>query len=149
MGETIAILFIFFLLLVFGMMFYIKVLGISLASQKEESIQIRAVDIAERASFLSELQCSEENIISEDCIDILKLDAANQIMQDNNEDYYDMLGFSDITVKEIYPSSNSWGLYNRVPASWKDKIPTHIPILLYNATEQKYAFGILTVAVYT
>ena len=72
MGESVAILFIFFILVVFGFVFYMNVMRGSAKVQMEENIQLKAIGIAQKASFLPELQCSEENVRVENCIDLLK-----------------------------------------------------------------------------
>src|SRR3989338_7745702 len=143
MMETIAVLFIFFILVVIGFVFYAKILKGNLEQQKEESAQLNAIEVAQRASSLPELQCSEGNIVSDNCIDLLKLEAASQIMQQNDIYYYDRLLFSKITVNEIYPNSNEWALYARPLDEFYSKITTNIPILLFNPIENKNSFGIM------
>ncbi len=58
MGETIGILFVFFILVVFGFVFYMNVMKGSSKVEMEENIQLKTIGIAQRASFLPELQCS-------------------------------------------------------------------------------------------
>lgn len=148
MMETIVVLFIFFILVVMGFVFYAKILKGNLEQQKEESIQLNAIEVAQRASSLPELQCSEDNIVSDNCIDRLKLEAASEIMQQNDVYYYDRLLFSKITVNEIYPDSNEWILYTRPLDEFSNKITTNIPISLFNPIENKNAFGIMTVELF-
>ena len=146
--ETIAVLFIFFILVVMGFVFYAKILKGNLGQQKEESVQLNAIEISQRASSLPELQCSEDNIVSDNCIDLLKLEAASGIMQQNAEYYYDRLLFSRITVKEIYPNNHEWILYNRPLGKFSNNITTNIPILLFDRIENKNSFGIMAVELY-
>ena len=148
MMETIAVLFIFFILVVMGFVFYAKILKGNLEEQKEESIQLNAIEVAQRASSLPELQCSEDNIVSDNCIDILKLEAASGIMRQNDVYYYDRLLFSKVTVNEIYPGSNEWALYSRPLDEFSNKITTSIPISLFNPIENKNSFGIMTVELF-
>ena len=148
MMETIAVLFIFFILVVIGFVFYAKVLKGSLEQQKEESVQLNAIEVAQRASSLPELQCSEDNIVSDNCIDILKLESASEIMRQNDAYYYDRLLFSKITVNEIYPDDKEWELYSRPLDEFSNKITTSIPISLFNPIENKNAFGIMTVELF-
>ena len=148
MMETIAVLFIFFILVVMGFVFYAKIHKGNLGQQKEESVQLNAIEIAQRASSLPELQCSEDNIVNDNCIDLLKLEAAYGIMLNNPEYYYDRLLFSKITVKEIYPDNHEWDLYNRPLDKFSDKITTNIPISLFDRIENKNSFGIMAVELY-
>src|SRR3989344_9507334 len=91
MGETIAVLFVFFVFILIGLIFYVKIIKGNIESDKEEASQLRAIGIAQRVMFLPELQCSEDNIIRDNCIDWWKLDSANSIMKDNEPYYYDLL----------------------------------------------------------
>lgn len=150
MGESVAILFIFFILLVFGFVFYMNIMRGSTKVEIEENIQLKAISAAQKASFLPELQCSEENVRTEDCIDTYKLDAASKLLEDNSIYYYDVFEFSNIEVKRIFPEPEKiWPIYNNELTDYKNRISTFIPISLFNATSKKYDFGILAVEVYT
>ncbi|HJN56359.1 MAG: hypothetical protein QF436_03160 [Candidatus Woesearchaeota archaeon] len=145
MMETIAVLFIFFVLIILGFVFYAKVLKGNIEIETEESVQLNAIKIAQRASFLPELQCSEENIVSDNCIDIIKLEAASAIMEENEIHYYDRLSFSKITIKEVYPDENEWMLYDRPLDDYSNKITTNIPISLLDPILNTNSFGIISV----
>ncbi len=149
MGESVAILFIFFILVVFGFVFYMNVMKSSTKVEMEENIQLKAIGIAQKASFLPELQCSEENVRVEDCIDVLKLEAASSLLENNNIYYYDVFEFSKIWVEEIFPGTQEWPLYDNTLPDYKNRLSTFIPISLFNPVSKKYDFGILTVEVYT
>ena len=154
MGESIAILFIFFILVIFGFVFYMNIMKGSARVEVEENIQLKAVGIAQKASFLPELQCSEENVRVDDCIDKYKLDSLENLLAENNVYYYDLFEFSNISVKKIYPfpeagETAEWGLYGNKPTEFRNKLSTFIPVSLFNATSKSYDFGILTVEVYT
>lgn len=150
MLETIAVLLIFFILIVIGFIFYANVLRGNIEIQKEESVQLNAIKIAQRASSLPELQCSEDNIVSDNCIDIFKLQATSEIINnpENEIYYYDRLLFSRITVKEIYPQENDWELYNRPLEEFSNKIVTNIPISLFNPVSNKNSFGVMRVELF-
>ena len=150
-GETIAVLAVFFILIVIGFVFYTKVFKGSVELQREESRQLKAVEIAQRASFLPEVQCSDENIVIDNCIDIYKLEAAAEgtpsIIKNNEIFYFDRLQFSDISIQKIYPGSDSWVLYNESlgEGNFTSKISTNIPIALFNPAEKTYSFGVMKV----
>jgi len=148
MGESVAILFIFFILVTFGFVFYTNVMKGSAKVEMEENIQLKAIGIAQKASFLPELQCSEENVRVENCIDLYKLEIASTLLKENNIYYYDIFEFSSIRVEEIFPEKNLWPLYNSTLKEYKNKLSTFIPISLFNATSKKYDFGVLVVEVY-
>ena len=148
-GETIAVLFVFFILIIIGFIFYVRVIKGNIELEKEELSQLKSIAIAQRVMFLPEMQCSEDNIITDNCIDILKLDSANSLMKENEVYYYDMLEFSDITIKQIYPSEAKWNVYSRKSEEMENKLVTNIPISLHDANTRRYGFGVLTVETWT
>ena len=160
MMETVAVLLIFFIMIAIGFVFYVKVMKGNIEIEAEKFKQLESIEIAQRAMFFPELQCSEENIVTNDCIDLLKLKAAagdtitgsGGIMSQNKLYYSDRLGFSKISITEIYPGDNNWVLYDYSLAGgdYADKITSNIPILIKNSSEKKkYSFGIMEVEVYT
>lgn len=144
MTETIAILFIFFILLTFGFMFYLRIYRTSIKTEYEKGTDLIAIEVTQKASFLPEIQCSKKNIITDNCIDILKLESATQIINENDITYYDLFFSSEIVVEEIYPDQKTWVLYNHTIED-TSAIFTPVPILLYNATGDEYYFGVLQV----
>jgi len=101
---------------------------------------------------------------------LLKLDAANSSLDTNNVYYYDVFGFSQIYVKEIFPDTG-WGedidpdgdsttekgkyIYrhfedgNNPMDDYPNMDNSLIPISLYDAKEKTYGFGLLVVETYT
>ncbi len=144
-GETIAVLFVFFILIAIGFIFYVKVIQGNLEHEKDEASQLRSIGIAQRVMFLPELQCSEDNIITDNCIDVLKLEAAKNIMREKELYYYDLLEYSRITIAEIYPEESRWNIYSRETDEFSSNFTTNVPISLYNPTTRKYRFGVMTI----
>ena len=145
-GETIAVLFVFFILIIIGLIFYVKVVKINLEQEKDELSQLKSIQIAQRIMFLPELQCSEDNIIVPNCIDVLKLSSASAIMKENEAYYYDLLEFSEIGISEIYPDdTKNWDVYSRRTDDFKNKFVTNVPVSLYDATTKRNSFGVLTI----
>ena len=144
-GETIAVLFVFFILIIVGFIFYVKVIKGNIELEKDELSQLRSIGIAQRVMFLPEVQCSEDNIIIDNCIDILKLDSAQKLMRENEVYYYDMLEFSDVSILQIYPIEAKWSIYSRKTDDFRNKFLTNVPISLYDPASRKHGFGILSV----
>jgi len=144
MSETIAILFIFFILLALGFIFYLRVYRASAETQYEKGVDLMSIEITQKASFLPELQCSKKNVVTDNCIDVLKLESASAIINENRENYYDLFFGSEIVVEEIYPIKKTWVLYNNT-INDTSTIFTPVPILLYNATSNEHYFGILQI----
>jgi len=151
MFETIAVLLIFFVLVGFGLIFYSRIQAGSFQARQEENFELKAIQTAQLVSFLPELQCSSNNIIVDDCFDILKVEALTDFIAQNpsirNEHYYDLFGFSIITVEQVYPSGLSWRVYEKTINGDKARSSIQIPVSLYNASSRSYNLGVLTVDV--
>ena len=87
--ETIAVIFVFFILVMIGFMFYARIAKTNIQSEIESISELKSIEIAQRVMFLPELQCSE-GVVSEikNCFDILKLKAANDIITRNENEFY-------------------------------------------------------------
>ncbi|MBI2557970.1 hypothetical protein HYW20_01500 [Candidatus Woesearchaeota archaeon] len=144
-GETIAVLFVFFILVAIGFIFYVKVIQSNLEQEKDEASQLRSVGIAQRVMFLPELQCSEDNIITDNCIDVLKLESAKGIMKEKELYYYDMFEYSSINITQIYPTEAKWSIYSKETDDFSSKFVTNVPISLFDPAGRKYGFGVLAI----
>lgn len=155
MFETIAVLLIFFVLIGFGLIFYVRVYSGSIQETGEEYFELKAIQTAQLVSFLPELQCTSPtsmNIVDDNCFDLLKVKALSEIIKDNpklrNEYYYDLFGSSNISIEQIYPSEMKWDVYDKSPANKKSMSSIKIPISLYNAISRKNNFGVLNIDIY-
>ena len=145
MGETIAVLFVFFILMVIGFIFYAKVVKNNIELQKDEIVQLSSVGVVERVMFLPEVQCSEDNVVKDNCIDVLKLKSAQEIMSGNEIYYYDLLEYGNVSISQIYPAEEKWMLYSRKLDTFRSKFVTNVPVSLYDPATRKYGFGVLTI----
>ena len=149
MFETIAILIIFFFMVMFGFIFYARIQESAYTTEEKEVITLNTINIAEETSFLPEIQCSSENVPVDDCVDILKLERFREVAANNSEYYYYIFGNSNITIQEIYPDPTaSWELYNKPKEGWKSYSSIQIPTSIYNPLEHKYYFGVIYVNTY-
>jgi hypothetical protein len=151
MGENIAILFIFILLVVFGMVFFFRMQTAGMQIKQQENLQLAAVQIAQRVSFLPEVRCSNENVVVANCYDALKMEFAEDVIKKDETYYYDIFGFSTIWVEQVYPVEKRWLLYNNTGD--KEEMPSifHIPISIYDPMASSlgsYDFGVLHVGVW-
>lgn len=177
MMETIGVLFIFFILIVFALIFYYNYQEVSLQERHRELVASRAMDTTLISLFLPELQCSRGNSEAEDnCIDLMKLRSLNQTFKRySNEYYFNMFGYSHIYVQMVHPGNKSWTIYQREKLSidsegntsiaWSIKEPTYFVVTLrdevHGAPEMDitgsvpleergvYSFGYLVVEVYS
>ena len=151
MAETVAILFVFFLMIGFGFIFYARVQKTSLDDASLKNQELSSIEVTQRVSFLPELQCSSRNVIIDNCIDLLKLNALIGMLDSNpglqEEMYFDLFKFSNITIVQIYPEVKTWILYENLKEG--SYVYTPVPISLYNATTKKNTFGVLEITFYS
>ena len=109
MTETIAILFIFFILLLFGIIFYFRYQKIAFQEKQEELLGARAMESTLKALFMPELICSRGEAEPEDnCFDVLKLNATQETMKNYLDEYYfEMFSYATIIVQETYPENKT------------------------------------------
>lgn len=103
MMETVMVLVVFFILIVLGFSLYAMFFRGSVKVEKEEILQLKAVGIAQKVQFLPELQCTEDNVRYDNCIDKYKLEATDDVMGENVLHYYDTLGYSKVRFMQVYP----------------------------------------------
>ncbi|MCB9358627.1 hypothetical protein H6503_01725 [Candidatus Woesearchaeota archaeon] len=157
MMETISVLLVFLILLTFVVIFYVNISTSSAQSGREDITNLKAVEISQLIAYMPEFQCSSKNIVDENCFDMLKLEAfGNFSITTEGQDaiatsYFDIFEYSRIEVNEIYPdSTKSWLVYERKPESSRVSLKrTFIPISLYNAYDNSFAYGILNITVYS
>lgn len=147
-GESIAVLFIFFILIFLGLIFYVRIYKANISLEKDEFMQLEAIKVANKVSSLPELQCSNQNIVKDNCIDIEKLNALDNIINNNEIFYFDILKFSSVSIKEIYPDVREWTLYDRSLKNFVSNSSINIPISLYEPISKKYSFGVMKVNSY-
>ena len=146
MMETIGVIFIFFVLILFGSIFYFKFQEISFQERQEKLLAQKAMDITLISLFLPELQCSKGISEAEDnCVDLTKVRALQTALSGGgsnfiNDYYFNIFGFANISVTMVYPEEYTWTIYefektsidedgNRYP-SWDRKEVTHFVVTL-------------------
>jgi ABC-type glycerol-3-phosphate transport system permease component len=143
--ETIAIMLIFFVLVVIGFLFFLRTSTYKQAETVTKIQELESIRVSQTISFFPELQCSSKNIVQDNCFDRLKLNAFSD-NSFNKDTYYQFFYYSNITVTEYYPSKNTWNLYQKVANGTSYK--TFVPILIYNPINRTNSFGVLTVQSY-
>lgn len=155
MTETIAILFIFFILLLFGIIFYFRYQKVAFQEKEEELLGARAMENTLKVLFMPELICSRGEAEPEDnCFDVLKLNSTRDTMQEYLEEYYfDIFSYATIEVQQVYPENKVWVLYDRPKPEFTRQEPTFFVVTLKNELAQnnqpEYGFGYVAVTVYS
>lgn len=103
--ETISVLLIFFLIIVFAMIFYGNYQKTILEEKEHESFSDKAIRITTKLLSLPELACTKGDSDYESfCFDMLKLRHVNDLFKENLADYYyDLFSYSRVTVYQTYP----------------------------------------------
>jgi 4-hydroxyphenylpyruvate dioxygenase-like putative hemolysin len=143
MIETIGVLIVFMILVVFGFIFYSQVQKSTFETKETEFSQLSAIEVAQKALFMPEIKCPLD---VEGCVDYLKMQAASNVMDEHRVFYYDIFGYANITVQEVFPEKNSWTIYQNIYNSSRSS--TRIPINIYDADTDSYRFGIMVVDYY-
>ncbi len=150
MFETIAVLVVFFFLLIFGVSFYFVMQRSSFNRQVERNAQLNSVELSQKISDIPELDCALAGIQIENCVDRLKLEILYEQMQQDagRIKYFGILGYSKIDVDTIYPEFKKYELYEREPETFTSSYRNNIPTLLYDPIENKFSFAILEITTY-
>ena len=158
MTETIGILIIFFVLVVFGLIFYSNYQKSSLVKQKEQILEKDAIGLSLRITYLQELACEQTGGREEEagtCIDLYKMFALKQIAQ-HESFYQNLFGTSDIYFKDLM-NNKTHELYNGGLTNFTKRTRVRTPLLLRNVTVPsssgdtsiKDYFGVLYVDAYS
>jgi len=167
MGESIAVMVVFFFLIVIAYSFYVKIQQSSLAVDIGKAQELRAIQLAQLVYYMPEVQCSSgTQLVKESCFDTLKLEKFKGILAgDGRLFYFRLFGYSNISIHQVYPPS-SWItpdydydndgtkenilLYSRNapqddPIRFKSTKVAQMPVALYDPIQKKYAYAYLVV----
>lgn len=151
MGETIAVLLVFFMILFFGIFFYSNMERKNIQQRLESMEEKKSIDISQIISFLPELKCTAENITKSLCIDTLKKEVfALQIGNQYSQYYQSHFSNTKIELAEIYPNFGDYiTIYEGTTSN--QYFTTYIPVSLFDPTEYpgRYTIGLLKITYYT
>jgi hypothetical protein len=156
MMETISVLIVFMILMTFVVIFYANISRAGAPKAQDELASLKAIEISQFIAYLPEFQCSEKNIIADNCFDLMKIEAFITYTNTDpeginaiNTDYYDLFEFSKIELFQIYPDDEYWLIYERNTTKKASKKMSHLPISVYHPLTNEYGFAILNVTVYS
>ena len=145
MQETIAVLAVVFIIFMIGFGLYSKFFIDAAGDKQEAAFELEAIGSAQSISFLPELQCSNNGVTANNCVDFIKVMAAASLINDNKYSsyYFEKFGFAIISINEIYPISAKVILYNKTLESYSYKSAINLPVLIFYPLEGKYGFGVI------
>lgn len=151
MFETIAILVVFFFLLIGGSAFYFGAQRSALQKEKVKASEQIAFNTVLNMLYMPELDCSFLATQRDNCIDKVKLMEFKGLFERSERaltDYFGVFGYSTVAVSEEYPSASETVVYENVPDEYASSITSLNPVLLFDPLKEEYAFGIIEVTVY-
>ena len=98
MGETIAVLVVFFMLLIFGIFFYAGIESRNIQKRSELMEEKKSIDVAQIISFLPELKCTSGNLTKALCVDDLKKDVFAEEIGVQYKSYYQSVFSNGLNV---------------------------------------------------
>ena len=148
MGETMAVLIIFFFLLMFGFAFYAKVQEKLVGDRYKENINLQVLQVTKKASYLPELQCSVLNVREDNCFDVHKVEVFYDLVKDNRtyiNQYHNIFGFSDIILQEVYPGDSKYMIYNSSVVNASQTLSSRVPVSIFDGGTDRYSIGLLII----
>jgi hypothetical protein len=158
MGETIAVTVIVIVLLVLGIVFWNKMSSTNSEDVKIQSQELSVIEIANIASSLPELQCSESGVSQAKCLDKHKITAMNMSMDDSSQSsikkyYNEYFGYSKITIMILYPIPNNPAdenitIYDAGLANVATSRLITLPVNIYDSVQDITVYGMIIVEGY-
>lgn len=146
MTESTFILIIFFFLLVFGLVFYMRWTKYENQALGEQINDLIAQKVAQKVQFLPELQCTTEGDIKYNCIDIMKLESMKNIPDKQKRIYDKMFPDTKITLYQVYPTEKSWEVYGDVPES--NSRVFLVPVAIFDPATDQNTMGYMNISVH-
>jgi hypothetical protein len=153
MFETIGVLIVFFVMLSGGTVFYFNLQESAVEKELAQQARLRGLQVAQRALYLPELECSYAGVPEQNCIDKHKLQAFSRILEQDSrlqESLFGFFGDATLNVTIIYPATQTFFLviYDRPPEQYKRKLVYQSPVLVRDPITRKASFGVMEVTTY-
>lgn len=156
-------LFVFFFLLIMGLVIYGNVSEARLGRLQSELGEQRAIDLAQKLLVIPELACTNNAVKTRDCVEISKLDDFKHRVDSYSRYYLEEFGPSKVTVELVSPLnptsplSNSELLSNYevslfdFSAGLENKQVFHFPVSLWDRSfvPPRTYFGMMVIEVYS
>ncbi|MBU0980828.1 MAG: hypothetical protein KJ709_08545 [Nanoarchaeota archaeon] len=154
MGENIAVIFIFFILVAGGLMFYMNIKQRLIQDKFREQQDLMAIELAQKILNLPDLQCTKDNVPVPNCIDSMKIDAVVARAEEDPVGYFRVFGPTEVGIDIIYaavdPPQNEIHIYGTLDEACPDctrTLTANMPVTLYSPIQGSYSFAVLKVGV--
>ncbi|MFA6088892.1 MAG: hypothetical protein WC755_03435 [Candidatus Woesearchaeota archaeon] len=164
--QTVFILIIIIIILIIGFVVFVVFKNDSAKQSQVVSKERQSIEIASYILTIPEISCSLKGDVKQNCFDGTKLISFNS--NKYLDYYYDYFGYSNISVKIIYPivfvnenklctktgsfpypNCDTFNIYDNTPETWTSKEPFFIPVSIFNPITNEYNLGIANVEVYS
>ena len=144
MLESVAVLVVFFILLVISSSVYFGIQNSRVNNERIIYEDAEAFRALVRLQSLPELDCSFASARTINCFDLYKLKSFSQFRDNINftDFYYPIFGNAEIKINIIYPEVQSFMLYNMSSLKYKAMIKKYIPVVVYDPVSSRYYFGV-------
>lgn len=150
MGESIAVVVIVIVLIVFGIVIYSRLSQSGIEEKQRIYEELDAIELATIILGLPETHCTFLHSTDINCLDRLKLKHfAGQLDESPAVRlfYADLFGESDVSVAIITPGEETEVITLYQGTTGEDANPFFVPVNIYDPLEQRYAFGYLNITV--
>ncbi|MBU0665815.1 MAG: hypothetical protein ABIC91_01360 [Nanoarchaeota archaeon] len=159
MGESFAIIIIVIIMIVLGLIFYSKIKSEDISKKELLFDELSMVELAQIAGALPEIHCSSADVSDSNCIDLLKINALEEIITSSSASggdktafyyYREIFGRGKIMIREIGLDGtiNEWILYKTDNESLSQNT-IFSPVSIYNPSTNTKSFGMLIITKYT
>ncbi len=153
-GETVTVVIILIILIVLGIVYFANTKTQESQIEKEKQKEVDGMKIAVLASGMDELKCSVYSAKVSTCLDIYRIKAFSEILDQNTlsakEYYFNTFRNSKIEVKIIVNETHTEKIviYDFNNSAEKSSSPTYFPIIVSDPVLEKNYFSILEVRTY-
>ncbi len=160
MMQTVAVLLVFFILLVMALGVYYVFQRSKIREKQAEYDDLDMMKKSQMLNFFPQLQCSFGNVVNPDCYDLEKVQKFVDSDPLNNYYYKTLLGTSKITLSRFILTNtqtgwdadpkwaDGWVIYDNAKSDYTERKNVMLPISLYEPKENKYYFGMLKLEIY-
>lgn len=154
MFETISVMIVLLLLLVFGLIIYGQNKGEKIKEKGETYRELDLVELAQISYSLPEIQCSFAEVTDFGCIDKYK---AKQLSKIINKSITTTSGYEYLYYRSIFGSASvnitiiandgskeNFQIYG-LRRNFTERRPLYMPIIIYDPVTDKNNFGVMTV----
>ena len=156
-GETIAVIIIFVMLLTFSLLWYTYSQDSKQSKARAEQLRSESVEVTKIMMNLPEITCSVAGSKEHSCIDLYRLYAlSDEINGDYRDSYSEMfaggrLARYAVRINLLYPVPELFGLpstidvFSYIPDGTENTITTRVPVVVLDPVREYRFFGVMLI----